>query len=88
MFGNEPGVQKWEIFQAGSSHTKSVARHQCFGARAWDQTNERARRSKHQWEYDLRLPLPWGSLIYLPVWTGPRQHKVPSCYGAGHSWKY
>src|SRR5262249_35994441 len=73
MFGNEPGVQKWEIFQAGSSHTNSVARHQCSGARAWDQTDERARRSKHQWEYDLRLSLPWRS-FKIPLgldWSAP-----------------
>ena len=88
MFGNEPGVQNGEPFKRDHRTQKAWRVTNCYGARAWDQTNERARRSKHQWEYDLRLPLPWGSLIYLPVWTGPRQHKVPSCYGAGHSWKY
>ena len=44
-FGNEPGVPKKEISQAGSSQ---LQRHQCYCARAWDQTLERVRRSKHQ----------------------------------------
>src|SRR6266511_3827695 len=59
-YGNEPGVQDMEISQAGSSQQKTTAaRHQCYCARAWDQTPQRARKSKHQWGNDLRLPLPF-----------------------------
>ena len=47
--GNESGVHKMEISQAGSSQPKNVARHLCYCARAWDQTPQRARQSKHQW---------------------------------------
>src|SRR5206468_10940666 len=36
----------------------AVVRHQCYCARTWDQTPLRARRSKHHWGHDLRLPLP------------------------------
>src|SRR6185436_12017795 len=48
----------------------AIARHQCYGARAWDQTPSRARRSQHQWGYDLRLPLP-SPFFTTPVERGP-----------------
>src|SRR5262249_20318733 len=52
---------------------KTIARHQCYGARAWDQTRERARRSKHHWGYDLHLPLPCSILNTrtASVWSHP-----------------
>src|SRR5262249_60780295 len=41
--------------------------------RAWDQTRERARRSKHHWGYDLHLPLPCSILNTrtASVWSHP-----------------
>src|SRR5678810_1390749 len=62
-YGNVPGVQDMEISQAGSSQPKNVARHLCYCARAWDQTPQRARQSKHQW--GTRSTLIALSLIHI-----------------------
>src|SRR5262245_45044404 len=78
--GNEPGVHEMENLSSGIIATgTAVARHQCYGARAWDQTPSRARK-KHHWGYDLRLPLPVALLYNTLSW---RKYKVPYCYGAG-----
>jgi len=46
-YGKEPGVQDMELSQAGSSQQKTAAAcHQCYCARAWDQTPQRARKKQ------------------------------------------
>src|SRR5207247_5993045 len=41
--------KKWNSLKRDHRNKKTVARHQCYCARAWDQTPCRASRSKHPW---------------------------------------
>ena len=84
---NEPGVQRCNLSSGIIATQKAIARHQCYGARAWDQTRERARRSKHQWGYDLHLPLPCSIIntrTALP-WSIPVPHGYAAGTSAGHT---
>src|SRR5215467_14076375 len=84
-FGNEPGVRKMEIYQAGSSQHKlslcvtNVMVHGP-GVKLLDGLAE----AKHQWVRDLHLPLP-SPLLYSQSGTilGPRPSPVPFCYWSG-----
>jgi hypothetical protein len=71
-FGNEPGVQEIEIYQAGSSQHKlplcvtNVMVHGP-GVKLLDGFAV----AKHHWVCDLRLPLPLICLICDPLGFGP-----------------